>query len=67
MISEDPIQRDLREKWCFHAHLNSRGRKRERWEHLGHIYLHNGGDGDDAWTMVHLQKNILPTFFLSFF
>ena len=33
----------------------------------GYIYLHNGGDGDDAWTMVHLQKNILPTFFLSFF
>lgn len=32
-------------------------------------YLHNGDGDDDAWTMVHLQKNILlpTTFFLSFF
>lgn len=70
MISEDPIQRDLREKWCFHAHLNSRGME---WNGMGkvgtlgtYIYLHNGDGDDDAWTMVHLQKNILPTFFLSF-
>jgi hypothetical protein len=30
MLSEDPYK-ETGKKWCFHAHLNSYGRKREKW------------------------------------
>jgi hypothetical protein len=46
-------EKELREKWCFPAHLNSHGHvKGKGVNHLGHIYiyLHGGGGDDDAWT-----------------
>ena len=56
----------LREKWCFHAHLNSHGKGKgvNTWD----IYIYTMEMWSDAWTMVQLRKNnvLLPTFFLSF-
>jgi hypothetical protein len=64
MISEDPYK-ETGKKWCFHAHLNSYGRKREKWN-TWDIYIYTMERWDDARTMVHLKKNKLPTFFHSF-
>ena len=56
----------LREKWCFHAHLNSHGKGKavNTWD----IYIYTMEMWSDAWTMVQLRKNnvLLTTFFLSF-
>jgi len=42
--------------------VEGKGKGGNTWD----IYIYSGGDGDDAWTMVHFQKNILPTFFFPF-
>ena len=54
----------LREKWCFHAHLNSHGKGKgvNTWD----IYIYTMEMGDDASTMVQLRKNNILLNYLSF-
>jgi hypothetical protein len=60
-------EKELREKWCFPAHLNSHGHvKGKGVNHLGHIYIYTVGVGMMMPGQLPKNNHILLTNLLPF-